>query len=92
MPLQGVLMYPFGYKGVIMNSEHWRDMSDEQRLAVIKAEGTKMTPDQVTTKYINGMRNYRNLYPTYGNSLLSFMVRIDTKNGINVCSCGGAAY
>ena len=74
-----------------MKSGHWRDMSDEQMLAVIKSQGTEMTPDQVSTKYINGMRNYHSLYPTYGGPLLSFMVRIDLKNGVNVCSCGGAA-
>ncbi len=71
-----------------MSPEHWRDMSDEEMRDVILSRGTEFPYWEVTEAYIRGMRNYRQLYPTYDRSLLSLMVRIDMANGINTCSCG----
>jgi hypothetical protein len=85
--IQGVSIVEGGRSMDVKDATHWRDMSDEEMCRVIRAEGSTMTAEQVTIEYIRAIRHYRKLYPTYGSQLLSFMVRIDQKNGINTCSC-----
>lgn len=46
-----------------MNSPYtWETMTDEEMAAIIRSEGTQLTPDQVTTEFISGMRNYGERY------------------------------
>ncbi len=65
----------------------WKTLSDQEIVDVIHSRGWQITPEEVTSGYIRGMRNYQEIYTEFNGPILSFMVRIDMQDGINTCSC-----
>ncbi len=71
-------------------SHHWKQLSDEQIVAVIHERGAQLCAEDVTLGYIRGMRNYKQIYTDFPSTVLSFLVRIDLKDGVKCCSCDHA--